>query len=454
MTEVAAAVGGRLIGVDALASSVVTDSRVPCHEALFVALRGPRFDGHDYAQEASVRGAIGALVERCEAVPEGVPKVIVADTGAALMSLAAHVRRTLSARVIAITGSCGKTTTKDLTAAVVRSRSLAHAGPASFNNEVGVPMTILGADARTEVLVCEVGAGARGEIAGLCHVASPDVGVVTNVGVAHLQTFGSRRNIARAKAELVEALPSDGVAVLAADDPVVRGFDRLMAGRVVTFGESAGADVRAVDVEVAPDGRARFLLEIHGERRPRVTLRMPGRHMVQAALAAAACGVVMGVPALECARALGAADASPGRMETFESRGALVIDDSYNANPVSMAAALRTASHVAGGRPWAAVLGPMTELGRTAEREHERAGALAARLGAHVVLVVGADAAPIAGGARRAGLDPERIWLASDAAAAVAATQRALDAGVAVMLIKGSRAANLDHLAAALRRSP
>src|SRR5438132_2560158 len=230
LSEVAAAVGGRLAGGAPRVTSVTVDSREVPPGALYVALRGERADGHDHVGDALAAGAVAAMVER--GVPDAAPAVVVEDSGRALLDLAADERGSLSARVVGITGSTGKTCTKDLTAAVLGARYGVRASPASFNNEVGLPLTILGADDRTEALVCEMGSRGVGHIAMLCEVARPHLGIVTNVGVAHFELFGSRENIARSKGELVEALPSDGCAVLNADDPVVRTYGARSRARV------------------------------------------------------------------------------------------------------------------------------------------------------------------------------------------------------------------------------
>jgi UDP-N-acetylmuramoyl-tripeptide--D-alanyl-D-alanine ligase len=448
LSAVADAVGGRLRGPDAIASSVATDSRRVEPGALFFALRGEHADGHAFVEDALGRGAVAAVVER----PDVDGRVIeVPDAGRALLDLAADERRRMDGvRVVGITGANGKTSTKDLVAAVVATRYRTHASPASFNNEIGLPVTILGAEADVEVVVAELGARREGDVASLFEVALPQIVVVTNVGVAHMEIFGSWDAIVRAGAEPLEALGRDGVAILNADDPVVRGYAGRTQGRVVTFGVENAADVRGSEVALGDDGRASFALEARGERE-RVDLVVPGEHMVSNALAAAACGIELGLSAAECAAALKGARISPWRMETFTtSGGVVVLNDAYNANPESMAAGLKAARWIARRGRLAAVLGHMAELGPISFEEHERLGELVVRIGVERLVTVGGPARAIARAAIREGQLPEEMASYEDpleAAADVLGWTRAGD----VVLLKGSRVAGLERVAEALR---
>ncbi|MGZ8635360.1 MAG: UDP-N-acetylmuramoyl-tripeptide--D-alanyl-D-alanine ligase [Actinomycetota bacterium] len=448
LSEVAATLGGRLRAPDAEVASVETDSRRVVPGALFVALRGERTDGHAFVADALARGAVAALVDRPD-VPG--PVLEVADTGRALLELGADERRRMpGVRVIGITGANGKTSTKDLAAATLGTRFRTHASPASFNNEIGLPMTLLGAEPGVEVLVAELGARREGDVAMLCEVATPDVVVVTNIGVAHLGVFGSWDTIVRAGAEPVLALRPGGVAILNADDPVVRGYADHTGERVVTFGIEADADVRGSDVSLGDDGRASFTLEAGGERE-RVELAVPGEHMVSNALAAAACGVELGLSAAECAAALKGARVSAWRMETFTTpAGVLVLNDAYNANPESMAAGLKTARWIARRARLAAVLGHMAELGPIAFEEHERLGELVVRIGVDRLVTVGEAAGTIARAAIREGQLPEDVAACADAAEAAADVRAWAHAGD-VVLVKGSRVVGLELVAEALR---
>ena len=403
--------------------------------------------------EALARGATAAVVRRGWAgAVVAIPVVEVEDPGRALLDLATDARRHLAAIVIGITGSTGKTCTKDLTASVLSQKFRVVASRASFNNEVGLPLTILQAGPETEAVVCEMGSRGRGHIELLCRVARPDIGVVTNVGVAHMELFGSPEILRDAKAELPECLPEDGVAVLNAEDPVVRSFARrTRARRIVKFGNASDAQIRAEAVDIGRgSGLADFDL-VTPDGSVRVRLPLPGAHMVSDALAAAAVGWATGVSLEATARGLAGAAMSGGRMEATEAGGIRIVNDSYNANPASMAAALTAARSMAGDARCIAVLGYMAELGPVADAEHERVGALAAGLGVDVLIVVGEQARAIAMGARRAGMDHDRIQLCENVTQAVESVQRVARPGDLV-LVKASRVARLERVVEALLR--
>jgi len=454
VAEVAAAVRGSIRGEgNALVRSVVVNSRQAGPGALFVALRGDRVDGHDFVGDARAHGASAVMVRRGwggEAETAVETAVEVDDPGTALLQLARDERSAISPHVVGITGSSGKTITKDLTAAVLRAAFRVVASPASFNNEVGLPLTLLQADAGTEAVVCEMGSRGTGHIRLLCEVAAPTVGVVTNVGEAHMELFGSREVLRDAKAELPEALPADGVAVLNADDPVVRDFAGRTRARVVLFGTSRDAEVSPDSVDLLRrTGQAEFVLRTP-DSSAMVLLPVAGEHMVSDALAAAAVGWALGVPAEQTARALGTAPITGGRMETTEVGGVRIVNDAYNANPTSMAAALRTVRWMAGGGRCIAVLGHMAELGPIEEEEHERAGQLVARLGIDALVTVGKEARSMAMAAGRAGLAPDHLVMCGDvdeAAEAVLSMVRPGD----LVLVKASRVARLERVADALR---
>jgi len=448
LSEIAAAVGGALHGPDGVANAVATDSRSVAPGTVFVAIAGERLDGHDYVADAFERGAAAAMVHR--AGVQG-PTIEVADTGRALLDLAADERRRAAEmRVVGITGSNGKTSAKDLTAAVLSARYRTHASPASFNNEVGLPMTLLGADGSTEIVVAEMGARREGDVELLCEVARPNAVVVTNVGLAHIGIFGSWDAIVRAGEEPVRWLGPEGTAILNADDPVVRAYADASRCAVVSFGTSADADVRAEEINVADDGRASFVLS-DGEDRETVELGMPGEHMVSNALAAAAVGRWAGLTVAECATALKGAAISRWRMETSTTdAGVVVVNDAYNANPESMAAALKTARRMAAGTRLIAVLGHMAELGPVSLEEHERLGELVVRIGVERLVTVGEPARAIARAAIREGELPEDV-ASYDEPAEAANDVRAWVRRGDLVLLKGSRVAALERVAEALR---
>ncbi|AEB46436.1 MULTISPECIES: UDP-N-acetylmuramoyl-tripeptide--D-alanyl-D-alanine ligase [Micromonospora] len=440
LAEIASAVDGRLVAADPTAQvtgSVEFDSRKVTSGGLFVAFDGEKVDGHDYAAAAVQAGAAAVLGTR--EVP-GVPMVVVADALTAMARLArAVVDRLPQLTVIGLTGSSGKTTTKDLIAQLTARLGETVAPPGSFNNELGHPYTALQAVPSTRYLVLEKGARGIGHVRYLCEVAPPRISVVLNVGVSHIGEFGSQENIALAKGELVEALPADGLAVLNADDPLVDAMAGRTTARVVRYGEAAHADVRAVDVTLDERGRPAYTL-VTPEGSATVRLALTGRHQVWNTLAAAAVARELGMPLVEIAVALGELGlVSTRRMDVFErTDGVTVIDDSYNANPASMSVALRALAGVGAGRRTFAVLGYMAELGEFEAQGHTEVGRLAAELGVDRLLVVGEAAAPIHHGATSVGDWGGESVLLTDQAAAVQVLRSELRPGD-VVLVKGSR---------------
>jgi UDP-N-acetylmuramoyl-tripeptide--D-alanyl-D-alanine ligase len=450
LAEVAELTGGELSGPGDLAvtGAVTLDSRTVAAGDLFVAVAGERVDGHDFLGAAAAAGAVAAITTRPDAA---LPCVVVDDPVAALGLLAAGVHDRLVAgglRTLAITGSSGKTSTKDLLGQV-----LAAAGPTvspagSFNNDIGLPLTVLRADERTRYLVLEMGSRGPGHIARLCRIARPRIGVVLNVGSAHLGEFGSPEGIATAKGELVEALPEDGAAVLNADDPRVLGMASRTRARVSTTGRAADADVRAADVSLDDAARARFTLVAAGETHP-VALQVVGEHQVANALSAAGAALAAGMTPADVAAALSkAVPLSRWRMEVSRrGDGVTVVNDAYNANPESMRAALAALTGLPGGRR-IAVLGAMGELGPEAAAEHDRLGRDAAAAGIDLIVAVGPDAVGITDGAaaagRRAGEESVHV---PDRAAARELLSEVLRPGD-VVLVKASRSYGLELLAA------
>ncbi len=406
--EIAAVTRGRVHPAEAagtvVTGSVVTDSREVEPGSLYVARLGEHADGHDFTGAAAGNGAVAALTSRpvddlpcvvVEHVPDGSRYDAVTEAFGAL----AHevVERCAAAgglEVIGITGSSGKTSTKDLAAQVVARLGPTVAPIASYNSEVGVPLTVCRLQTSTAYLVAEMGASGSGHIAHLTAIAPPRIGVVLNVGTAHLGEFGSREAIARAKAELVQALPPEGLAVLNADDPVVAAMAGQTQARVVLVGRGPQAQVRADDVRLGPRGQAAFLLTVPGSDPVPVQLQVHGEHQVGNALSVAAVAVELGMPVPQIAQALAAAGrVSRWRMEVHErADGVVVVNDAYNANPDSMAAALRSLIGMRGGGRAVAVIGEMLELGPDGPGEHERAGRLAAELGVDIVVSVGEGA--------------------------------------------------------------
>jgi UDP-N-acetylmuramoyl-tripeptide--D-alanyl-D-alanine ligase len=439
LAEVADATGGRIVHADPalrITGAVEFDSRLIGPGGLFVAFAGASVDGHDFAGTAIAAGAAAILATR----DTGFPAVLVDDQLAALARLArVVVDRLTGLTVVGVTGSSGKTTTKDMIAQLAARLGPTVAPPGSFNNELGHPHTVLKADEGTRHLVLELGARGIGHIAHLATVAPPRIGVVTNVGTSHLAEFGSVEAIAQGKGELPAALPAGGLAVLNADDPRVRAMAGRTAARVQLVGESADADVRAEHVTLDARGRASYTL-VCPQGRADVALRVSGRHQVGNSLAAAAVALELGMPFADLPGALGElALVSTRRMDIFDTAdGVTVIDDSYNANPASMSAAVRALAAVGAGRRTIAVLGYMAELGDFEREGHEQVGRLAAELGVARLIAVADNAAPIVDGARADAAWKGESVLVPDQDAAVTELRRDLRPGD-VVLVKASR---------------
>jgi UDP-N-acetylmuramoyl-tripeptide--D-alanyl-D-alanine ligase len=430
---------------------VVIDSRQARPGALFAALPGERVDGHDYAAAAVAAGAAAVLATR----PVGVPAVVVEDVTAALGALARHTVSLLKdTTVVGLTGSAGKTSTKDLIAQLLSRTAPTVFTQESFNNEIGHPLTALRAEETTRYLVLEMGARGAGHIRYLTTLTPPRVGLVLNVGTAHVGEFGSREAIAAAKGELVEALPpaeDGGVAVLNADDPLVRAMSARTRARVLLFGEAPDAAIRADGVRLTEDGHPAFRLHTPTGSAA-VTMRLYGEHHVPNALAAAAVAHEAGMTAGEIADGLASAEPlSKWRMEvTRRPDGVTIVNDAYNANPESTRAALRAlvamGGAMSGGRTWA-VLGEMAELGGQAREEHDAIGRLAVRLNvSRLVSVGGQEAAWVDAGAKNEGSWGEESVHVSDASAAVTLLREELRPGD-VVLVKASRAVGLEQVA-------
>jgi UDP-N-acetylmuramoyl-tripeptide--D-alanyl-D-alanine ligase len=459
LAQIARVTGGQLCHGDpdaVVSGEVVIDSRRAAPGGLFAAVAGERSDGHDFAAAAVAAGATAVLATR----PVPVPSVLVTDVPAALAALARSVVDALpEVRIAGITGSSGKTSTKDLAAQLVERLGPTIAPAGSYNNEFGHPLTVLRADAATRYLVLELSARGIGHIAYLCRVAPPRYGVVLNVGHAHAGEFGGLDQVARAKGELAEALPADGVAILNADDPRVLAMAERTEARVVTFSSAPGspgmstAPVRAVDIRLDDLGRPSFTL-LTPEGPAPVTLRLHGAHNVPNALAAAALARELGMDLDGIADGLGAAVArSRWRMEVHRrADGVTVINDAYNANPESVRAAIDALAHLARDGRGFAVLGHMAELGGTSRASHEDIGEYAARIGDSGLaglIAVGEEAAPLLDGARRVRSWTGEALAAPDGAAALDLLANRLKPSD-VVLVKASRAAHLEGVAAAL----
>lgn len=448
LADVAAATGGRIVRGDAgtVVTSVVTDSRHARGGTLFAALRGPHHDGHAFVGDALRRGAVAAVVSH--PVDAEIAQVQVGDVLASLLPLAGAWIARFEVTPIGVTGSTGKTTTVRMIDSVLRRAAPTHASEPNWNAEIGVPLTVFSLERHHRYVVVEMAMRGSGQIAQLCQAVRPLIGVVTNVGESHIELLGSVENIARAKAELVEALPPGGAAVLNADDPRVAAMAVRCRCRVVRYGVRSASDVRAEDVRAAADG-SRFRL-VTASGAAEVHVPVPGLHIVSNALGAAAVGVLSGVPLESLAAALSEFTAVPGRLHIRRLAGDLVlVDDTYNASPASLRAAFDTLRTLRDKRRLLVVLGGMAELGPLADSAHREAGAMCAAEGTHVLVVVGQNGERIAGGAREAGLPPRAIHRAADSGDAIRAVLDLVRDGDLV-LIKGSRAGGLERVTAAL----
>ena len=446
LADVATIVGAELHGDPATVvdGPVVTDARECGPGSLFVARVGERADGHDFVPQAVQRGAAAALVTR---PVEGLASLVVADVQAAFEALArAVVDRLPDLKVVAVTGSSGKTSTKDLLAQVLAELGPTVAARESYNSEVGVPLTVLQVRPQTRYLVVEMGARGVGHIAHACRVVPPDVSVVLNVGSAHLGEFGSVQAVADAKSEIVRELPPEALAVLNADDPRVRAMARVTRARVALVGQSTDAAVRADDVQLDEQARATFTLQAGGRSAP-VRLELHGEHHVGNALAVAAVALELGMPVEDVASALGRArPVSRWRMEVTERPdGVTVVNDAYNANPESMRAALKALVAMGRGRRTWAVLGEMLELGADSVAEHDAIGRMAVRLDVSRLVAVGAGARALHTGAVMEGSWGEESVHVPDLESAYELLQRELREGD-VVLLKSSRDAGLRSL--------
>ena len=421
---------------------VSTDSRTLKPGQLFVALRGENFDGHNFVESAAKAGAAGAIVDSNwnGQAAKNFALIRTKDTLQAYQQLAANYRKLLTLKVVAITGSNGKTSTKDFTASVMGRRFRVTKTEGNFNNHVGLPRTIFEATSRDEVAVWEIGMNHPGEVAALSKIAAPDTAIITNIGVAHIEFMGSREAIAREKGALAESVGSEGTLILNADDQFSEGIAARARAKVV-FAGTKGGTVRAIEVSQSADGSEFTILE--GAHRCRAQLPVPGLHMVQNALLAVAAGRAFGLSIEECAAGLATAPLTKARLQIKEIGGVLFLDDSYNANPDSMKAALRTLVELDADGKRIAVLGEMRELGDESERGHREVGETAAALKIDQLITIGNTAAAIADAARRAGLRKTAI-LSSTSEAAELLNEIAAPGDL--ILIKGSRVARTEEV--------
>ena len=442
-SEIASVVQGTLHGEDVTVSqAAVINSSEATPGSLFLAIKGERVDGHDFVADARTHGAVLSLSTKSV---EG-PHIVVTDVVVALGKLAQHVRSNLlNLTVIGITGSQGKTTTKELMAAILSAAAPTVAPHGNFNNEIGAPISLLHCTEATKYCIVEMGARHKGDIAHLCTIAQPNIGVVLKVGTAHLGEFGSIEAIAETKSELISSLSAEATGILGTYDAFTPKMAALHKGKNLTFGEGAECDIRATDIEVR-EGRAHFDL-VTPEGRSAVGLRIVGLHQVANALAVASVATVLGFSLDQIASGLSTAESqAKWRMEIYELPSLVLINDAYNASPEAMAAALQTLVHFAqerGGESWA-FLGKMNELGESSDADHAGVGTLASELGIdHLVCI----AAPQYGTNITAD-SATTVHLCADKAEALAVAAHINPGDVA--LVKASRSEKLEELADAI----
>ena len=425
-----------------LIDKISTDSRTLKHGELFVALRGENFDAHSFVESVAKAGAAGAIVDSnwTGKIPENFALIRTEDTLQAYQKLAANYRKSLPLKVVAITGSNGKTSTKDFTAAVLGRRFHVTKTQGNFNNHVGLPRTMLEATSQDEVAVWEIGMNHPGEVAVLAKLAAPDAAIITNIGTAHIEFMGSREAIAAEKGALAQAVGAEGTVILNADDQFSKSIAPSTSAKVILAGTTEGT-VRAIEITQSANGTDFTILE--GAHRCRAQLPVPGLHMVQNALLGVAAGRIFGLSLEECAAGLAAAPLTKARLQIKEIHGVQFIDDSYNANPDSMKAALRTLVELDTDGKRIAVFGEMRELGDESERGHLEVGETAAALRVDYLIAIGTVAAAIARAAERAGLEKTRaVTSASEAAGILAEIAEPGD----LVLIKGSRVARTERV--------
>ncbi|MGH2425449.1 MAG: UDP-N-acetylmuramoyl-tripeptide--D-alanyl-D-alanine ligase [bacterium] len=452
--DILKATGGRLTKPDSrspmpLVTGVSTDTRSIQPGDLFVPLRGPRADGHDFIPEAFRHGAVATLASRrVPTLPDRAVVIEVPDTLRALGRVATAHRRTLDVAVVGITGSVGKTTTTKMCAAVLSTRYRVAQTKEDWNSEIGVPLTLLSLDREHEVAVIEMGMRGLGQIAELVEMAQPSIGVVTSIGESHLELLGSIENIARAKGELIAGLPGSGTAILNEDDARTGDLSALAPSRVLTFGLSPEADVRGANLRMDGGGMTFFITM--RERTVEAHVRTWGRHNVMNALTAAAAGTALDVDLEDVVRGLKEFSPPKMRLQPVRLGDVLLINDAYNASPASMRAAFEVLLALGTSRRRLAVLGEMRELGEASESLHRDVGATAAAA-AELLITVGAGARAIAEGALEAGVTPGHVHHTASTDQASAVLKTVMRSGD-VILIKGSRALEMERIVEALQR--
>ena len=449
ISEVSRAVGGRLLPgsapTDAPILAVCRDTKEMKASSLFVAIKGERFDSHDFLDAAAAGGAVAAIVEREPLRPvAGLQLILVPNTRLALGRLGNYVRKTLRAKVVAVAGSNGKTSTKHLIDAALRGTLRGTISPKSFNNDIGVPATILEAEQSDDYLILEVGTNHPGELRPLSEMAEPDVAVITNIGAEHLEGFGDLEGVCREEASVTAGLRRDGTLIVNGDDRALVDAVRQFPGTTITFGFHTTNDLFAADVRCEENGTS---FALNGGRE--VFVPMLGRHAASNALAAIAVGRILGVADDSIIASLAKSDEADMRLQLRKANGLTILNDAYNANPNSMMAALDTAASLPHAGRRIAVLGDMLELGPSSERYHREIGAAAAQCGFELLACVGPDSRWLAEGAEDAGMPRQSVHRFDNSKAAAERAPALVRKGDLV-LIKASRGIELENVAKAL----
>ena len=446
ISEIIEATGGQLVSgkAEVIVTGISTDSRRINEGCLFIPLTGERFNGHDYINKALEEGAAAVLTQQDESGAEGCSFIRVMDTSKALRDLAAWYRKKFSIPFVGITGSVGKTSTKDMIACVVGSKLNVLKTEGNLNNEIGVPLTIFNLDETHEAAILEMGMSGAGEIGRLTAIIKPDVAVITNIGISHIEKLGSRQNILKAKLEILEALNPDGPVVLNGDDALLAGMKDFLKFRTVLYGMDEGVDYRACNINSHGESGTFFDITLGG-REYNIHIPVPGAHNVHNALAAVAVGCELGIPMKDIIKGIAGFSPSKMRMDILSFNGMKIINDVYNASPNSMEAGINVLSEIGLENRKIAVLGDMLELGEWAEKAHFDVGKYSSVAGIDQIIAVGSNARFIADGALSAGHSEEMVRYFQSNTEALDYLQKNLGPGD-VILVKGSRGMKMEEI--------
>ncbi|NLG89336.1 MAG: UDP-N-acetylmuramoyl-tripeptide--D-alanyl-D-alanine ligase [Clostridiaceae bacterium] len=443
--KIAAWMGGKLTGNPGIETDAVsTDTRTLKPGSMFFAIRGKNFDGHDFIDKAYENGAVIAVSNIDITPPEGKAAVVVEDTVLALGRLAEKYLETFNIPVIAVTGSVGKTTTKEMTAQILSTQYNVHKSTGNYNNNIGLPLSVLQLERGHTAAVFELGMNALGEIEYLSRIIHPDIAVITNIGVSHYEKLGSRQNILRAKLEVTKGMKDNGVLILNGDDKLLSGLNGLLSMPVVYYGINEDVPLRAIGIETMGEKGVRFTVNLRNED-VEIVLPVPGIHQVSNALAAIACGIELGIENDNIIKGLSCYSQEKMRLDIVSTKGVKIINDTYNAAPSSMQAALSVLREVAGENRSIAVLGDMYELGSIAGEAHKEVGRAVVHERVNYLVAVGELAGDYCTGAIEAGMDEKNVRHYKNADDAVPYL-KSIICPDDVVLFKGSRGMNMDRL--------